>query len=119
MPRGHLDQLRWLLRLCHLVSDGESRAEAYKSYPEEFNQPATFGQIKILNPVRAGGWGAWELAARFSEINLNDGSVLFAQPVGARPNIQGGRQKDFTLGLNWYPDIGIRFMANWVHVLQL
>jgi phosphate-selective porin OprO and OprP len=98
---------------------GESRAEAYKSYPEDFNQPATFGQIKILNPVRAGGWGAWELAARFSSINLNDGSVGFPQPVGARPNIQGGRQTDFTLGLNWYPDKGIRFMANWVHVLQL
>jgi phosphate-selective porin OprO and OprP len=100
---------------------GESRAEQYATYPEEFNAPGNGNvhQIKILNPVRAGGWGAWELAARFSEINLNDGTVLFAQPVGARPNIQGGRQKDFTLGLNWYPDIGIRFMANWVHVLQL
>jgi phosphate-selective porin len=31
----------------------------------------------------------------------------------------GGRQKDFTLGLNWYPDVGIRFLANWVHVLEL
>jgi phosphate-selective porin OprO and OprP len=100
---------------------GESRAEQYATYPEEFNAPGNGNvhQIKILNPVRAGGWGAWELAARFSEINLNDGSVLFAQPVGARPNIQGGRQTDFTLGLNWYPDVGIRFMANWVHVLQL
>src|ERR1700730_14398935 len=58
---------------------GESRAEAYHSYPEEFNAPATFGQTKILHPVSAGGPGAWEVAARFSEINLNDGSVLFAQ----------------------------------------
>jgi phosphate-selective porin OprO and OprP len=100
---------------------GESRAEAYLSYPEEFNTPASANvrQIKILHPWSAGGWGAWELAARLSEINLNDGSVLFPQPVGARPNIQGGRQKDFTLGLNWYPDVGIRFMANWVHVLEL
>lgn len=98
---------------------GESRAEAYVSYPEDFNSPGNFRQIKILNPVRAGGWGAWELAARFSEINLNDGTVGFVQPVGNRPNIQGGRQSDFTLGLNWYPDVGIRFMANWVHVLQL
>ena len=31
-------------------------------------------------------------------------------------NIQYGRQTDFTLGLNWYPDIGIRLMANWVDV---
>lgn len=100
---------------------GESRAAAYASYPDEFNAPGNDNvkQIKILRPVSAGGYGAWELAARFSEINLNDGSFLFAQPVGARSNIQGGRQSDFTLGLNWYPDIGIRFMANWVHVLGL
>jgi phosphate-selective porin OprO and OprP len=71
---------------------GESRAEAYHSYPEEFNAPATFGQIKILHPVSAGGTGAWEVAARFSEINLNDGSVLFAQPVGVIQH--PGRQAD-------------------------
>jgi hypothetical protein len=34
-------------------------------------------------------------------------------------NIQGGRETDLTLGLNWYPDVGIRFMANWIKVLQL
>lgn len=97
---------------------GESRAAAYKVYSKDPERPGTFGQIKILNPVSAGGWGAWELAARVSEINLNDGGVLFAQPLGVRPNIQGGRQTDLTLGLNWYPDSGIRFMANWVDVLQ-
>ena len=97
---------------------GESRAEAYQSYPEDFNTPATFRQMKILNPVGAGGWGAWELAARVSEINLNDGSFLFPQPLGTRPNIQGGRQSDFTLSLVWYPITGIRFMANWIDVFQ-
>jgi len=97
---------------------GESRAEAYMIYPKEVNQPAEWDQIKILHPVSAGGTGAWELAARVSEINLNDGSVLFAQPTGSRNNVQGGRETDFTLGLNWYPDRGVRFMANWVNVLQ-
>jgi phosphate-selective porin OprO and OprP len=97
---------------------GESRAEAYKTYPEEYAAPGTFGQIKILNPVSAGGWGAWELAARVSEINLNSGGFLFLQALGTPSNIQGGRQSDFTLGLNWYPDKGIRFMANWVNVFQ-
>src|ERR1700730_225366 len=98
---------------------GESRAEAYHSYPEEFNAPATFSQIKILHPVSAGGPGAWEVAARFSVINLNSSGFLVLQPVGSPSNIQGGRQTDFTIGLNWYPDKGIRFMANWVNVLQL
>jgi phosphate-selective porin OprO and OprP len=98
---------------------GESRAEQYRGY-EEFNAPGNgnVAQIKILNPWSAGGWGAWELAARVSEINLNDGGFSFFQPLGTVANIQGGRQTDFTLGLNWYPDKGIRFMANWVDVFQ-
>jgi len=104
---------------------GESRADQFRTYPnrylapEEFYVPSTFGQIKILNPFSAGGPGAWEAAARLSEINLNSGGYLVAQPVGVPSNIQGGRETDLTLGLNWYPDPGIRFMANWVNVLQL
>lgn len=98
---------------------GESRAETYLTYPGTYSFPGTFGQIKILNPVSAGGTGAWEAAARLSEINLNSGGYLVAQPVGVPSNIQGGRETDFTIGLNWYPDTGIRFMANWVDVLQL
>ncbi|HMK90087.1 MAG TPA: porin [Methylocystis sp.] len=97
---------------------GESRAEAYLTAPDEFNAPSTFGQIKILHPLSQGGWGAWELATRLSEINLNDGGTGYLQPLGSRNNIQGGRQTDVTVGLNWYPDRGIRFMANWVNVVQ-
>jgi phosphate-selective porin OprO/OprP len=83
---------------------GESRAEAYKV--GQLNG-AAFGQIKILNPLNKGGWGAWELAARYSQINLNDGGI------------QGGRQEDITVGLNWYPVKGVRFMVNWTNVVHL
>jgi phosphate-selective porin OprO/OprP len=45
----------------------------------------------------------------------------YANLVRAAGNsgIVGGRQNDFTLGVNWYPDKGIRFMANWVRVVNL
>ncbi|HET6374508.1 MAG TPA: porin, partial [Methylocella sp.] len=43
---------------------GESRAASYRAYPKEYDRAGTFGQTKILNPVSAGGWGAWEVAAR-------------------------------------------------------
>jgi phosphate-selective porin OprO/OprP len=103
---------------------GESRAAAYQTYPKEFNQPSGFGQIRILNPWSAGGWGAWEVAARVDEINFNSGGFLvsniaagFNNPPNIR-NIQGGRETNLTFGLNWYPDKGVRFMANWVSVVQ-
>ncbi|MCI0598189.1 MAG: OprO/OprP family phosphate-selective porin [Beijerinckiaceae bacterium] len=84
---------------------GESRAAAYKV--NDFDRPATFGQIKILDPVSKGGIGAWELAARFSELNLNSGGIT------------GGREQNVTVGLNWYPDPGLRLMFNYINVVGL
>jgi phosphate-selective porin OprO and OprP len=98
---------------------GESRAQSYLTYAKDYTQPGGYGQINILHPVSAGGYGAWEAAARFDEINLNSGGYLVTQAAGVPSNIQGGRETDLTFGLNWYPDKGIRFMANWVNVLQL
>lgn len=95
---------------------GESRAASYRT---DYRRPGSFDQIHILDPVSAGGSGAWEAAVRLSEINLNSGGFLVRQPGAVPSNIQGGRETDLTVGLNWYPDAGVRFMANWISVLQL
>jgi len=109
---------------------GESRADAYQV--KNLN-PASFGQIKIQRPLSSGGVGAWEFAARFDALNLNNGpysGTNFANYIGLAPNaatrayvantsVVGGREEDMTLGLNWYPETGIRVMANWTRVMQL
>ena len=48
------------------------------------------------------GWGAWELAYRWSHLNFGDVS-LSAQ-----------RLNDLTLGLNWYWTPNTRLMFNWI-----
>ena len=57
---------------------GESRAASYRT---DYRRPGTFDQIKILRPLSAGGTGAWELAVRISELNLNSGGFLVRQPA--------------------------------------
>jgi phosphate-selective porin OprO/OprP len=62
----------------------------------------TFGRIKPRRSVGSAGIGAWEMALRFSELDLNDQLIT------------GGKANNITLGLNWYPDNNIRFMFNYI-----
>jgi phosphate-selective porin OprO/OprP len=71
---------------------GESRA--YKK--------GAFSRVKPKSVVGKGGHGAWELAARYSTINLDDG------------DFDGGEETNYTIGVNWYATPYIRFMANYV-----
>ena len=73
----------------------------------------------IVKPRRdfdpaAGGWGAVELAARYSVLDLNDqpGLAGVATPFGG---VRGGEQKIATFGLNWYPNSVIRFLFDYQH----
>jgi phosphate-selective porin OprO/OprP len=62
-----------------------------------------------------GGWGAWELGARVSYVNLND-NFTAGLPLAGQPSaVAGGSQTSYTLGLNWYVNSNIRFMLNYVH----
>ena len=70
--------------------------------------------------LKNGGWGAWELAARYSYMNLDDNvaSALAGGAAAGKGNgIVGGRQQVMTLGLNWYPNNNIRFDLDYLHGL--
>lgn len=59
----------------------------------------------------SGDWGVWELAARYSRLDLNyrEGAPGTAPSPEA---VRGGEQTGFTLGLNWYPNPAVRFQAD-------
>ena len=81
--------------------------------------PATgaFGNPKPRIPFsfNGGGWGAWELAGRFSDLNLNDnaGVAGSALPTGG---LRGGEQKIWTLGINWYPVSAVKFALQYENI---
>jgi phosphate-selective porin OprO/OprP len=68
-----------------------------------------------LTHFTEGAWGAVELGARYSIVDLNSNYVAGA-PTGAGTNaIAGGEQQIITLGANWYVNNNIRFMLNYLH----
>jgi len=91
-----------------------------------------FSPPKPTTSVGHGGWGAWELAARFSDLNLNshaqDSAALITNWTGSATQtytfyntVRGGDQRIFTAGLNWYASTAIRFALDyqWIDVNRL
>lgn len=77
-------------------------------------ETGSFGAPKPNEPftIDKGGIGAWELVARYSDLDLNYHAGAFgtATPVGG---IRGGDQRIETVGVNWYPNQVLRFMLDY------
>ena len=61
------------------------------------------------------GSGAFELAARYSTINLNDRFTPGVVPSPRSNAVGGGQQTVYTVGLNWYPNSNVRFLFDYLH----
>lgn len=81
---------------------GESRAGFYRT------QFGYFDRVIPLHNFSVDGqhWGAWQLAARFSRIDLDSQEV------------KGGTLDDVTAGANWYLNPNTRIIVNyvWAHL---
>jgi phosphate-selective porin OprO/OprP len=75
---------------------GESRA--YR------NRSGTFDPLPVARPVNQGGWGAVELAFRYSNTDLTDGAV------------DGGEMDIWSLGVNWWLTRSMYFSINYRYI---
>jgi phosphate-selective porin OprO/OprP len=75
---------------------GESRS--YKGSDGEFKR---LKPANKFSPGADGGWGAWELAARYDHADMNSG------------DIRGGEETALTVAINWYLNENVRIMADY------
>ncbi|HEV3341463.1 MAG TPA: porin [Pirellulales bacterium] len=80
-----------------------SRDQGYYTSVTPFTN---FFRVKGSDGKIVQGSGAWEIAARFSSMNLSDKSI------------QGGRLNDVTLGVNWYLTRQMKVMANYIYAMN-
>ena len=68
------------------------------NHPYEW-EDAEFGKV-----IPKGKYGAWEIATRYSKVDMTSHDVL------------GGVSDAFTLGLNWYANVNVHVLADFVMV---
>lgn len=87
--------------------------------PRRYNvQNGGFEPPRVPKPfdMKRGQWGVWELAARYSDLNLDYRAGGSGVAAPSASSLRGGEQRIFTLGLNWYPNNAVRFLANFQRV---
>ncbi len=102
----------------------------------------SFGGRRVYDPTRgaytgvipemplapgSSGWGALELAGRFSIVDLNSpylttgtlgkGYTIPGVFTGGTTTYGGGEQTSYGVGLNWYPNLNMKFMLDYEHVV--
>ncbi len=91
--------------------------------------PATGAYTGVIpdNPLWWGskGWGALEIAARYSTVDLQDpnltstvlGSAYSVSGSTVKTGYGGSQQTSYGVGLNWYPNLNMKFMLDYEHVV--
>ena len=76
-------------------------------------EPASFIGIVPKHPFnfRGGSWGAWQLAARYSQLDIDkDAFEGFSDPTTS-----ADRAAEWSVGLNWWLTANLRLMTSFSH----
>ncbi len=90
---------------CSYFLTGENRV--YNRQSGAFNNRIApfenFFRVRDMNGCVQNGLGAWEVAYRYSHLDLDDGVIA------------GGQGRNHTFGLNWYLNPYTKMMFNYIH----
>jgi phosphate-selective porin OprO and OprP len=96
----------WDLSTTYLLT-GEKRPE---NGTPRVNRPA-FGPDTPGGQGR--GWGAWELAFRFTGIQANEPGDSFVNNLtNGYVSTFDNHTNEYTIGLNWYPNYWVKYVVN-------
>ncbi len=98
---GYYVQTSWLIT-------GESRR--YNMANGSYQNPRPFVSVSSQ-----GGWGAWEVALRYSHMDLNFHEGVEGTAAAAE-GVRGGVQDILTAGVNWYLNPNIKLVFNFLHI---
>lgn len=78
------------------ILSGEMRAYNRRS--------GVFGPVPVARSVYQGGWGAWELAVRWSDLDLTDAAI------------EGGEMRILSAAMNWWLTSYFSFNVHYRHI---
>ena len=103
------------------VTDGTYRANNVKNDAWHITgswiltgENASFGAVKPKNTYNpdGAGWGAWEVAARYQEINIDD-KLFDGTTHYLTSATQSKSAKAWALGVNWYLNNNVKVVADY------
>ncbi len=89
---------------------GETYADSYRN--------GVFGRLKPRNNFSrdtSGGWGAWEIAARYSNFDGSDFKTTNPANTGNLAATLTNKAEAYTAQLKWLPNAYTRFLINYVY----
>lgn len=101
--RGDFANRAWAVTANYVLTGEETGYNTNPKPRQDFN-------------FAAGTWGAWELAARVSQLEVDDGAFKGAGTgVFANRNTQAAGVDSLSLGLNWYLNRNVKASVNFEH----
>jgi phosphate-selective porin OprO and OprP len=76
-----------------------------------------FTDFISLKPGGIVGWGAWEVAARWSYVDLRNPASLNGHYLAGTSAVGNGTLNDSTIGATWFLNANTKIQFNWIHAM--